>query len=222
MQRNFDFMRKVSSIIKRNHRGGVFARIKWIRWLLGYGLLASALLFVFSIVLIFSAESVSVPVLLPDSSMHSAQVLQETTSAHSLSSRLRGDLLIQEANFLDRMMLSHADHRAGWAGSLFWGLICWFSLRILNELNLTKPFQLSIRGYINALVSTIYAFLLFQVISRWYAYAAVRDVNSALIPDMETLQSNFSGYLILALLLSVFAYIYSMGCRMQEDQDLIV
>lgn len=168
---NFKFlkMRKVSPFIKRKHPGGIFARIKWIRWLLGYGLLASALLFLFSIVLIFSAESVSVPVILPDSSTLSAKLLPEASSAHSFSPRLRGDLLIQEANFLDRLMLSHADHRAGWAGSLFWVLICWFSLRILNELNLTKPFQPRIRSYINAIVSIIYAFLLFQVISRWYA-----------------------------------------------------
>lgn len=211
-------MRKISSVIFRKHPGGLQARIKWVRWILGYGLLTSALLFIFSIGLMFTQEPLAVPVKLSLTATDNLNIEEQ----FGLMQGLKGDLLIKNPTVLDRVVLDHPANRTGWAGALFWALICWFLIRILNDLDLKNPFRMSISRHINAIAIVLFMFPLFQLIRMGYSYVVVRRVGAASMPDTDLILTGFTGYLLLALMLTVIAYVYRVGCRMQEDQELTV
>lgn len=211
-------MKKVFLRISRNHPGGILARIKWLRWILGYGLLTSLLLFIFSVFILFTQEPLTIPIKLYEKGVEGLRIEEQ----FGLLPGLKGDLLVDAPTVWDRILLNHPTNPVGWAGALFRLMICWFLLRILNELDVQNPFRFSISKFINKIAIILFMFPLFMMIRMAYSFVVISRLDANGMPDTDLLLSGFSGYMLLALMLTVIAYVYRIGCRIQADQELTI
>lgn len=206
-------MNRLSTMSLRKHPGGFQANIKWIKWLLSAFIFISLVSLFFSISFAISERSIVLPVQLSGSDSHS---LPDGTYLS------RGYVEVTGVSVLDVLAFDHADQGIGWYRDLPRLLICWFLLSIFSRLVVDRPFQRNIMPYIGGLAAVFYflaGYYLFRVI---YAPSIFQSYSISYSLYSDEFLASFSTNLLLAVGLSMFAFVFKKGCVIQEERELTI
>lgn len=189
--------------------------IKTIKWFLGCSLLSLSLTFLFNIYLITSEDVFEIPI--------KEKVFINDSSNNAL---LRGKEIltyveIKEPNILDRLLIGPLPNEFYLASIFFGALICWYLIRILNDLDFYHPFTESIAKRIRTIAWLLILTTVFHLVRYVYMYWRVRDINDNynLLINYNTPDAQSFKY---GILLFIIYKVYLYGCNLQKEQDLTV
>ena len=189
--------------------------IKTIKWFLGYSLLTLSFAFLFNIFLIVKEDSFNISI--------KEKVAINDTSRDKL---LRGAEIVTKAkitepNILDRLLIGPLDKEFYLSSIFFGALICWYLIKILNDLDFYHPFTENIAKRIRTIVWLLIVTTAFHFIRYAYLYWKVRDmsVNYKLELSYNTPDAQSYKY---GILLFIIYKVYLYGCNLQKEQDLTV
>lgn len=189
--------------------------IKSIKWFLGYSLLTLSLAFLFNIYLISTEDTFDI------------QIKEKVAiNDYSRDKALRGvEILtkveIKEPNILDRLLIGPLSEEFYLASIFFGALICWYLIKILNDLDFYHPYTESIAKRIRNIAWLLIFTTIFHFIRYAYMYWRVRDfsANYNLELSYNTPDAQSFKY---GILLFIIYKVYLYGCELQKEQDLTV
>ena len=189
--------------------------IKTIKWFLGYSLLTLSLAFLFNIYLISTEDTF-------DISIKEKVAIND----YSRDRLLKGAEIITKAeitelNILDRLLIGPLSGEFYFASIFFGALICWYLIKILNDLNFYHPFTEGIALRIRTIAWLLILTTVFHFIRYAYLYWREREISAKYklelnynTPDAQS----FKYGIILFIIYKVYLY----GCNLQKEQDLTV
>lgn len=189
--------------------------IKTIKWFLGYSLLAFSLLFIFNIFLISTEDTFEISV--------KERIPTEDTSKNVA---LRGleiitQVKIDDVNFIDRILIGPVSKEFYFFSIFFGILICWFLIRILNDLDFYHPFTKNIAKRIRSIAWILVLTSVFHFIRHAYLYWRVKDISTNYYLELNYNTPDAQSFKY-GIILFIIYKVYLYGCELQKEQDLTV
>lgn len=189
--------------------------IKTIKWFLGYSLLTLSLAFLFNIYLISTEDTFDI------------QIKEKVAiNDYSRDKALRGveiltKIEITEPNILDRLLIGPLSEEFYLASIFFGALICWYLIKILNDLDFYHPFTESIAKRIRNIAWLLIFTTIFHFIRYAYMYWRVRDFSANYNLEFSYNTSDAQSFKY-GIILFIIYKVYLYGCNLQKEQDLTV
>ena len=189
--------------------------IKTIKWFLGYSLLTLSLAFLFNIYLISTEDTFDIPVkekvaindYLRDKDLRGVEILTK--------------IEITEPNILDRLLIGSLSEEFYLASIFFGALICWYLIKILNDLDFYHPFTESTAKRIRNIAWLLIFTTIFHFIRYAYMYWRVRDFSANYNLEFSYNTSDAQSFKY-GIILFIIYKVYLYGCNLQKEQDLTV
>ena len=189
--------------------------IKTIKWFLGYSLLTLSLAFLFNIYLISTEDTFDI------------QIKEKVAiNDYSRDKALRGveiltKIEITEPNILDRLLIGPLSEEFYLASIFFGALICWYLIKILNDLDFYHPFTESTAKRIRNIAWLLIFTTIFHFIRYAYMYWRVRDFSANYNLEFSYNTSDAQSFKY-GIILFIIYKVYLYGCNLQREQDLTV
>ena len=189
--------------------------IKTIKWFLGYSLLTLSLAFLFNIYLISTEDTFDI------------QIKEKVAiNDYSRDKALRGveiltKIEITEPNILDRLLIGPLSKEFYLASIFFGALICWYLIKILNDLDFYHPFTESTAKRIRNIAWLLIFTTIFHFIRYAYMYWRVRDFSANYNLEFSYNTSDAQSFKY-GIILFIIYKVYLYGCNLQKEQDLTV
>lgn len=203
-----------SFIGNREHKGGIYAYLRWLKWLLGLALISSVLRSLFYVSLLFTDEPVRIEVA-------KRQPVKGQDLGHIQLELTRGVATLHDTKWFDGLLFGHTEN-GNLLASLLWAVISWLLIRILNDLNFKDgPFSMAVAQRIKGIGLALLAFCILDLLRHGLAAYRLHGLVDGY--KFIAAQSGYSSNVfILSLVVMLIAYVFRIACLYQEENRLTI
>jgi signal transduction histidine kinase len=128
---------------------------------------------------------------------------------------------INNPNILDRILIGPLAKEFYLFSIFFGALICWFLIKILNDLDFYHPFTETIAKRIKIIAWLLIFTTIFHFVRYAYMYWRIMEINRNYRLEINYNTADAQSYKY-GILLFIIYKVYLYGCNLQKDQDLTI